>query len=233
MKKLLTIGFVSAVCLGTLAASAQAETLGIAVPPSGSDPTTCGPDVVIAQSRSDPATPYFVPGPGTITQWQLITPDDASGEGVSLLLLKPVGASFNVVAVDSRTIADPAPEVSSYTLPTPIAVSGGETFGLYATGLDVLCYFHGGSTPAGDGLAALDEPDPPAAGQTLDRLSGDSPDGYTMNLAVNFVPASTPTPAPIPMPTPVPHKKKCKKHKKHKRSAESAKKKKCKKKKKR
>jgi hypothetical protein len=229
MKKLLTIGVVSAVCLGALAASAQAETLGLTVPPSGSDPTTCGPDVVIAQARSEPATPYFVPGPGTITQWQLITPDDSSGEGVSLLLLKPVGASFNVVAVDSRTIADPAPGVSSYTLPTPIAVSGGETFGLYATGLDVLCYFHGGSTPVGDGLAALEEQDPPAAGQTLDRLSPDSPGGYAMNLAVNFVPASTPTPTP----TPAPHKKKCKKHKKHKRSAESAKKKKCKKKKKR
>jgi hypothetical protein len=230
MKKLLTIGFVSAVCLGVPAASAQAATLGLTTPPSGSDPTTCGPGVVIAQARSDPATPYFVPGPGTITQWQLITPNDASGEGVSLLVLKPAGGSFNVVAVDSRTIADPAPGVSSYTFPTPIAVSGGETFGLYATGLDVLCYFHGGATPAGDGLAALDEPDPPAAGQTLDRVSGDSPGGYTMNLAVNFLPALTPTPTPTP--TPAPKKKKCKK-KKHKRSADSAKKKKCKKKKKR
>jgi hypothetical protein len=229
MKKLLTAVLVSAVGLGTFAASAQATTLGIPIPPMGSDPNTCMPDGVIAQATSDPATPYFVPGPGTITQWQTITPDDASGEGVSLLVLKPVGDAFNVVAVDSHTIADPAPDVSSYTLATPIAVSGGETFGLYATGVDVLCYFDGGSTPVGNRLAGLDEPDPPAAGQTLERATGDSPSGFALNVAVTFQPTSS-APTTPPTPPATKHKKKCKK-KKHKRSAESAKKK-CKKQKK-
>jgi hypothetical protein len=227
MKKLILVLFTSALALGTSSAVADAATLGITFP-SGS-PNTCGPDAVIAQATSDPATPYFVPGPGTITQWQTITPDDSSGEGVSLVVLRPVGDAFTVVAVDSRTIDDPAPDVSSFTLATPINVSGGETFGLYATGADVLCYFHGGSTPLGDTLAALDEPDPPAGGQTLERFTTDSPNGYAMNLAATFQPASTAPPAsPAP---PATHKKKCKK-KKHKRSAESAKKK-CKKKKKR
>ena len=231
MKKLLTIGFVSAVCLGTLAASAQADTLGITIPPADSDPSTCRPDGVIAQATSDPATPYFVPGPGTITQWQTIQPNDASGEDVSLLVLKPVGDAFNVVAVDSHTIADPAPNVSSYTLATPIAVSGGETFGLYTSDIDVLCYFEGGSTPLGNRLAGLPAPDPPEPGQTLERGPTDSPQGFALNVAVTFEPTPTGPPS-NPAPPATPKKKKCKK-KKHKRSAESAKKKKCKKKKKR
>jgi hypothetical protein len=231
MKKLLTAVFVSAVGLGTIAASAQAETLGIAIPPMGSIPDTCNEGDLIAQATDDPATPYFVPGPGTITQWQTIQPDDASGEGVSLVVLKPVGDDFSVVAADSRTIADPAPDVSSYTLATPIAVSGGETFGLYTPDADILCYFEAGATPEGNTLAALDAPIPPGAGQTLDRVSDDSPPGFALNVAVTFQPTST---APVAPPTPptTKHKKKCKKHKKHKRSAESAKKKKCKKKKK-
>jgi hypothetical protein len=230
MKKLLGIVFVSALGLGAFAATAQAETLGITIPPSDSDPNACVPGDVIAQAASDPATPYFVPGPGTLTHWQTIQPDDASGEGVSLLVLKPVGDAFSVVAVDSRTIADPAPDLSSYTLATPIAVSGGETFGLYTTEADVLCDFSGGFTPLGNRLAGLDAPDPPEPGQTLDRVASDSPSRYALNVGITFEP--TPTGPPSNPTPPAKQKKKCKKHKKHKRSAESAKKK-CKKKKKR
>jgi hypothetical protein len=232
MKKLLTALLVSAVGLGTFAAVAQAETLGLPVPPMGSNSMGCGDDGdVIAQATDDPATPYFVPGPGTITQWQMVTPDDASGEPVSFMVLRPVGNAFSVVAADSRTIADPAPNTSSFAPATPIAVSGGETFGLYTDGpdgLDVPCYFRNGATPGGDTLAALAEPDLPAAGQTLLRDGEDSPSGFALNVAVTFQPTSTATTPPTPPPTT--HKKKCKKHKKHKRSAQSAKKKHCKKK---
>jgi hypothetical protein len=226
MKRLMAIVFVSAVGLGTFATGAQAATLGITVPPVDSFPETCfDPDVVVTQLTDDPSTPYHVPGPGTITQWQLATTDESSGEGVSLVVLKPTGAEFTVVAVDSRTIADPAPGVSSYTPATPISVSGGETFGLIATGPDVLCYFRGGSTPHNDSLAGLAAPDPLAPGQTLARGGPDSDPGYTLNLAATFMPTTSPTP-------PKHKKKRCKKKHK-KRSAESAKKKKCKKKKKR
>jgi hypothetical protein len=232
MKKLLGIVLVSALGLGAFASTAQASTLGLTNPPFDSDPGSCMPNGVMAQATSDPATPYFVPGPGTVMQWQTIQPDDASGEDVSLLVLKPVGDAFTVMAVDSRTIADPAPNVSSYTLATPIAVSGGETFGLYTADIDVLCYFEGGSIPLGNRLAGLPAPDPPEPGQTLERGPTDSPQGFALNVAVTFEPTPTGPPSnPVP-PAPPANKKKCKK-KKHKRSAESAKKKKCKKKKKR
>ena len=225
MKRLLTVAFVSVIALGALAPSAQAETLGLTAPPLGSDSNSCPPDSVLAQATSDPTTPYFVPGPGTITQWQTITPDDASGQDVSLLVLKPVGDAFSVVAVDTRTIADPAPDLSSYTLAAPISVSGGETFGIHPGGPDVVCDFSGGQTPSGDTLAGIDAAELPAPGQTLVRGHDDSPPGFALNVAVTFQPIPNPPPTTSPA-----GKKKCKK--KHKRSAESAKKKKkCKKKK--
>jgi hypothetical protein len=205
------------------AGGARADTtLGTTTPPTGSDPeNACGPETVIAQATSDPSTPYSVPGPGTITQWQTNVSISAPGEPVTLLVLRPIGSSYTVVAADARAIpVGAAPDSTAiFPLATPIAVAGGETFGLFTDGAEVVCYFDGGATPAADTLASLAEPVPPAASQTLDRQGTDSPAGFTLNLAANFAP----TPPP-------PVKKKCKKHKK-KRSAESAKKKKCKKKK--
>jgi hypothetical protein len=227
MRKLCTAMLVSAAGLGAFAASAQATTLGTPFPPMGSSLNTCGESTeAIAQATSDATTPYTVPGPGTLTQWQLpITSDDSSGQAATLLVLKPAGDAFDVVATNAQTIPDPAPDTTTFALATPIQVTGGETFGLYTAGsVDITCYFHGGATPAGDTLAALNVPAPPAPGQTLDRAIGDSPPGYTLNLAVNFVPTAPP-PTSTP---PAKHKKKCKhKHKKH--SAAAAKKK-CKKK---
>jgi hypothetical protein len=208
---------------------AHAATLGITSQPDGSTPQPCGPLGAIIQLKSDPSTPYSVPGPGSITQWQTVSSIDAPGAAIAFLVLKPLShTSYTVIGVDSRSIPSPAPDVSTFTPSTPIAVSGGETLGLWTGNNTVACFFHGGDTPLGNGLQGLGTSSEPSPGQTLNRMGTDSPDGYTMNLAATFVPA--PTPAP---PAPPTKKKKCKKKKKkHKRSAESAKKK-CKKKKKR
>jgi hypothetical protein len=209
---------------------ANAATLGSTAQPSGSSVSGCTTDTVINQVTSDPSTPYSVPGPGTITQWKTNVSLSTPGDAVTLLVLKPVGSSYSIVGADARAIPLAATPGSIVTFPlsTPIAVAGGETFGLYTNqSAGVVCYFSLGATPAADTLASLAEAATPAPGQTLDRQSTDSPGGYAMNLAATFVPTSTPAPTPTPTP-----KKKCKKHKKHKRSASSAKKK-CKKKKKR
>jgi hypothetical protein len=207
---------------------AHAATLGITSQPENSNPESCaGPMGVAAvvQQNSDPSTPYSVPGPGTITEWQTVSSDDAPGDPITFLVLKPAGTSYTVVGADTRAIPSPAPAVSSFTLSTSITVSGGETVGLWTDSPTATCFFHDGETPLGDNLRALNASSEPSVGQTLNQLGTDSPGGYTMNLAANFVPSA---PAPTP---PAPHKKKCKKKKKHKRSAELAKKKKCKKKK--
>jgi hypothetical protein len=176
---------------------------------------------VIAQVDSDPSTPYTVPSPGTITSWQinggLATPDVP----VSLVVLKNLGGpSYTVVGVDTHVIPNPVPAVLSFTVASPIAVSGGEILGLYDTGENFVCYFHGGDTPATDGLIALENDSIPIPNQGL-MENDESGGGYTLNLAATLTPPATPAPPP-------PTKKKCKK-KKHKHSASSAKKKHCKK----
>ena len=198
-------------------------TLGSLAVPSGSAPGACEA-AVIAQVDSDPSTPYTVPSPGTITSWQingdgLTTPDVP----VSLVVLKNLGGlSYTVVGVDTHVIPNPVPDVLSFTVASPIAVSGGEILGLYDTGSNFVCYFHGGDTPATDGLIALENDSIPVPNQGL-MENDESGGGFTLNLAATLTP-----PAP---PAPPATKKKCKKKKKkkHKHSASSAKKKHCKK----
>jgi hypothetical protein len=209
------------------AGGARADTtLGTTTQPSGSDDENgCGTDTVINQVTSDPSTPYSVPGPGSITQWQTNVSISVPGHPVTLVVLRPVGSSYTVVGADARSIPDAAlpQSIATFPLSTPVPVTSGDTFGLYTNDpAAVVCYFDGGATPAAASLARLDALATPAAGQTLNRAGSDSPGGFEMNLAANFVPA------PVSPPT---TKKKCKKHKK-KRSADSAMKK-CKKKKKR
>jgi hypothetical protein len=194
-------------------------TLGSLAIPSGSTPGACEA-AVIAQVDSDSSTPYTVPSPGTITSWR-INGLAAPNVPVSLVVLKNIGGlSYTVVGVDTHVTPSPVPDVVSFTVASPIAVSGGEILGLYDTGSNFVCYFHGGDTPATDGLIALENDSIPTPNQGLTE-NDDSGGGYTLNLAATL----TPNPAP-PLAT---TKKKCKKKKKHKHSAGSAKKKHCKK----
>jgi hypothetical protein len=210
---------VAALSTASFTGGAQAATLGSVTPPPGSELAGCGAGVVIAQATSDASTPYTVPGPGRITDWQTNASQSNPGAAVTLVVLRPSGDSFSVVGTDPEAILDvPLDSILSYKIPSPIKVSGGETLGLY-TGQNggVVCIFQGGQTPPADTLAALSAGSTPAAGQTLDRLISDSPPGFLANVAVTFVPGAG---------------KKCrKKHKK--RSAAAAKKKKCKRRKKR
>jgi hypothetical protein len=202
---------------------ARADTqLGSLAVPSGSSPAACD-GAVIAQVASDPSTPYTVPSAGTITSWRvngLAAPDAP----ISLVVLRNTGGiSYTVVGVDTHNTPDPVPPVISFTVGSPIAVSGGEILALYDASTNLACYFQDGATPLTDGLIALQSAGTPTPNQVLteDDASGG---GYTLNLAATLTtPPITPTP-------PAKKKKKCKKHKKH-HSASSAKKKKCKKKK--
>jgi hypothetical protein len=225
MKKRLSIVCVLAASL-TVAMSGVARadtTLGSLAIPSGSTPGVCDA-AVIAQVASDASTPYTVPSPGTITSWRvngLASPDAP----ISLVVLKDTGGgSFTVVGVDTHSTPNPVPDVISFTVISPIAVSGSEILGLYDASTNLACYWHDGDTPLTDALIALGNPTTPTANQVL-NLDDSSGGGFTLNLEATLTPpASTPPP-------PATHKKKCKKHKR-KHSASSAKKKHCKKKKK-
>jgi hypothetical protein len=76
--------------------------------------------------------------------------------------------------------------VASFSLTHPIAAREGDTLGLYNNSGSATCYFHGGSTPVAATLTALTEPTAPAAGQTLSPPFGNSPGGYTMDVAATL-----------------------------------------------
>ena len=233
MKRRLSLACVLAVSLSAATSGvARADVaLGTVAIPTGSAPHSCLDNKVIAQPSSDPATPYTVPAPGgTITQWQTNSTLDAPGEDVSFLVLRSTGATtWSVVGEDTRLIPNPVPDVSTFTLSSPIAVSGGEILAIYTDGVGAICYLEDG-VPFSNSLISLDGPTPPTAGDSV-ALNDTSGPGFRLNLAATLTQPSSPAPPAAPK------KKKCKKHKKkHKRSAESAKKKhkkKCKKKKKR
>jgi hypothetical protein len=226
MKRLLSTLFALGLMLGIFAGTAKADTtLGSISIPTGADHRPCGGDV-IAETASDPSTPYTVPSAGTITGWRVVNFADP-GDAITLVVLKNTGGiDYSVVGADTHTAPDTVSDVLSFTVGSPIAVSGGEILALYSPTPTFDCYFQDGETPLTDELISLDTLSTPTAGQPLTREESSGP-GYRLNLEATLTPPAPTTPAP---PVTV-KKKKCKK-KKHKRSAESAKKK-CKKKKKR
>jgi hypothetical protein len=229
MKRLLSTLFALGLVLGIFAGAARADTtLGSISVPAGAVPDGCD-GAVIAEVGSDPSTPYTVPSAGTITSWRAIGDLADPGTVVTLVVLKNTGGpDYSVVGADTHTLPNPVPSVLSFTVGSPIAVSGGEILALYEPNDTFVCYVHDGETPLTDELISLQTLSTPTAGQPLTEDDSSGP-GYRLNLEATL----TPPPQPVPPATQTPHKKKCKKHKKHKRSAESAKKKKCKKKKKR
>jgi hypothetical protein len=229
MKRLAVVCVLAASLTVAMGTVARADTtLGTLALPSGTADADSCQGAVIAQVTSDPSTPYTVPSAGTITSWRVnnfVNP----GTPISLVVLKSTGGiSYSVVGVDTHAAPDSVSDTLSFTVASPIAVSGGEILGLWEADDDFLCYFSHGDIPDTDVLIALDSATTPTAGQGLTQSGDDSGGGYRLNLEATL----TPPPAPTPPAPPAKHKKKCKKHKKHKRSAESAKKK-CKKKKKR
>lgn len=212
MRKSLTAALVA---LGAFAAStgqAHALTLGSAIQPAGSSASGCDATQFIAQLGENTTTPYKVPGPGRITAWQTNTADpevDAGGDVTFGVFRQTPGndLSYTVVGAATGTVPSPKPAggISGFILASPIAVQAGDTIGLLGrASTDAVCYFAGGSIPAGSGLMRLNAPITPMAGQTLAKAPPDSPPGYTLNLSATFEPAAPPPPK----------KKKCKRKKK-------------------
>jgi hypothetical protein len=184
----LTLAVATAVAFS--ASSAEARMLGITAPPAGSHRATCGSGTVIGQVADAAATRYIVPGSGTITKWSVNTSGATPGQSVTFVVLRnQTLGSYGVVGSQTVTLPNPLPSgnVANFTLATPIPVREGDTFGLYTnsnTGL--ACYWFAGSTPAGDFLTALSEGSTPTPGQSLPPAIGNSPGGYTLNLAATL-----------------------------------------------
>jgi hypothetical protein len=187
--------------LGALAAApaAQADTtLGTTTQPSGTTASVCTSGAVVGQGNDTPASPYLVPsGGGIVKGWQINTAGATAGEPLTFLIIRPNRNDLSglVVATDSVTLPNPLPPsgIASFTLPAPVTVSGGDTFGLYVSSTStVTCFFHNpgstGSIPVGNQLFAWGSASTPTVGQALASGLPPSPAGFELNLAVTLAP---------------------------------------------
>jgi hypothetical protein len=181
----------AATCSFVFAGSAGALTLGTTVAPAGGFfPFLCVPSDVLAQVSDDPSTPFIVPaGGGRITQWSTNTLVDTNGNPLTFVVMRPGSGADTVVAADTESVSTSG-ITDTFTLPTPITVSGGEILGLYSSDTSntgPTCAW--GAGPNGDSLNAFSAPSPPAAAQSLSidsTFMGPTPGTFELNLAANL-----------------------------------------------
>jgi uncharacterized repeat protein (TIGR01451 family) len=195
---------IAALAVPAGASAAGTVTIGNVTPPSNATATTCPAtptQIIISDSTSTGQNPaYAVPSSGTaglvLTQWQLNVTGATAGAQATLVVLNidfPV--SVTVVGTDTETLnpSAAADGVETFTLATPIAVQPGDEIGLYlpgATGMP--CYWTGGSTPGGFGIAGTVVTTAPAAGQSISSsdASGTQAQVAALNLAATLAPAT-------------------------------------------
>ena len=173
------------------AAQASAVTLGTTTFPSGAAPFGCTPSAFYVQTATDSASQYTVPaGGGQVISWSTNTNGDASGGSLALLVLRPTGSgSYAIVGFDSETLPNPLPAVATFTLASPIAVTGGEQLGLYynSGALEQCFYTGGGGIPKADTWTAGTPAAAPTVGATY-TPSIAMATGGVLNVAAELMP---------------------------------------------
>jgi hypothetical protein len=174
-----------------LASAASALTLGVTSPPAGGTALVCPGGTVYWQSATDLNYVYSVPYAGTITSWSTYAEMDVPGSTVAMVILRPAGSAYTVVAADAETIpsAVPVSGVATFNLSQPIAVATGEVLGLSsqtAYGCDI--------TPASSAEVTSTAPasTPPSPG--MQYTAAQTLPGILVNLSANFVPNPSPPP---------------------------------------
>jgi hypothetical protein len=186
---------VGAVICGFLAmtSAASALTLGVTTRPAGGTDLTCPEGTVYWESATDLNYVYSVPSAGTITSWSTFTASDLPGSTVTMVVLKPAGSAYTVVAADSETIpsAVSASGVTTFALSQPIAVAPAEVLGLSSQAV-----YGCGFTPASSAevTSAALASTPPSAG--MQYTAAQTLPSFLVNLSANFVPNPVPPPAP-------------------------------------
>jgi uncharacterized repeat protein (TIGR01451 family) len=119
------------------AAPAMATTVGSTTLPTGSNmgpACSASKDAQIIQSGTDASYNYTVPaGGGSITSWSFNTTNAIAGTPYTLLVARPSGSSYQIVATDAETVPVSPPPIATYTLAKPITVQGGDVLGVIVT----------------------------------------------------------------------------------------------------
>jgi uncharacterized repeat protein (TIGR01451 family) len=118
-------------------APAMATTVGSTTLPSGSNMApacSAGRDAEIIQSGTDATYNYKMPaGGGSITSWSFNTTGAKAGTPYTLLVARPSGGSYQIIATDPETLPATLPAVQTFSLAKPITVQGGDVLGVIVT----------------------------------------------------------------------------------------------------
>jgi uncharacterized repeat protein (TIGR01451 family) len=143
--RILGVAVVATAALGS--GSVQALTLG-SVASLGAKLNACSSTPAFYANSSSVAPSYTVPAAGgAIESWSTGTTGATAGAPVGMLVLHPVGSSFEVVAFNARTLPTPLPPggAAVFPLATPILVHSGDVLGLYGSSTATTCYYESGN----------------------------------------------------------------------------------------
>lgn len=184
----------TAAILGAAPAVADADTLGSVTNTTGAPTVPCVTTSVLAgQFASDP-TPFIVPGPGEITQWETNQTGNSApgGEQVGFVVLRKAAGGYDVVGSDLETLPATLPQngIVTFRMANPIEVSAGDLLGLWspATTGQPLCYFGGQSLIADTVVALGPLSGSPVPGQIIPLVTPDPEAGLLLDLAATFIP---------------------------------------------
>jgi uncharacterized repeat protein (TIGR01451 family) len=159
----------SAAAAGSPAAGGSTVRIGSTSPPAGATmpPSSCttGSTTELVPYRTAAGTGYAVPaGGGSLTSWSFNATGARAGTPYELLVARPAGSGYQIVATDPETVPSGAGRVVSFTLAHPIAVQGGDLVGsVVSPSSHVGCLFKGGSIPSSDVLGFSLSPDRPGS----------------------------------------------------------------------
>jgi uncharacterized repeat protein (TIGR01451 family) len=162
--------------------------LGLTTLPSTGAQQVCSASAAAVQTGTDPSYQYAVPaGGGQINSWSTYTANATAGTPVTLLVLRPSGpGQYTVVGFDAKSVPSPVPANATFSIASPIAVTGGELLGLYNSATTTSgCDFYGGSIPQADTAFAALGASAPTVGATYSPTLGGA--GALLNVAANLV----------------------------------------------
>jgi hypothetical protein len=139
------------------ATGAKTQLGSTTLPPAATMPAsacTTSETTELLPAATDSSVDYTVPaGGGSITKWSFNTTGAKAGTPYALLVSRPSGASYTIIATDPETVPANAPTIATFKLAHPIAVQAGDVIGSVVEPSSRLgCEFKGGSIPSSDVL---------------------------------------------------------------------------------
>ena len=155
--------------------------------PASSMNGSCVTGTLYIQSATDSSYVYSVPAPGGfITAWSTNTAADTAGANVTLVVLRPGGGQYAVVAVDSETMPTPLPSsgVATFSPTQPISVATGDTLALWSSSPSFSCAWAMGSIPAGEVVSGATAATAPSTGAQYTSI--ESAPNALLNVSANL-----------------------------------------------